>query len=169
MDLLKLSTDWAKAEVFSAKVVWLFSILALVTALGFWLWGKTAMAKAFTGPVLIMAILWVVIGGGLFAANKPRIKQFETAYNNNAKAFAKTELQRTAKSQRELAMVFKILPALLIVAGLLILLLPGVWGRSIGITLGILTVFLMAVDSNTAARNTAYHQQLKKINEEYGR
>ena len=39
MDIIKLSTDWAKAEVFSAKIVWLFSVIELLAAIGFWYWG----------------------------------------------------------------------------------------------------------------------------------
>ena len=30
MDIIKLSTDWAKAEVFSARIVWLFSVVELL-------------------------------------------------------------------------------------------------------------------------------------------
>ena len=35
MDILKLSTDWAKAEVFSAKIVLLLSLLIFLAAFGF--------------------------------------------------------------------------------------------------------------------------------------
>lgn len=163
MDLLKLSTDWAKAEVFSAKMVWLFSIIVLMTALGFSYWGKTAMAKAFVWPMLVAGALLIAVGAGLFIANKPRITQFEQAFQYNSTAFAQQELQRTSKSQKDLSTVFKALPALLIIAALVILFLPTPIGRSIGVTLALLTAFLMAVDSNTDARNTAYHEQLKTI------
>ena len=53
MDILKLSTDWAKAEVFSAKISLLLSILFFLAAVGFWQLGKTAMAKAFVWPMLV--------------------------------------------------------------------------------------------------------------------
>ena len=53
MDIIKLSTDWAKAEVFSAKIVWLFSAIEIIAAIGFWYWGKTVMAKAFIWPLLV--------------------------------------------------------------------------------------------------------------------
>lgn len=167
MDLLKLSTDWAKAEVFSAKIVWAFSIIVLLVALGFWYWGKTAMAKAFVWPMLLSGLFLVAVGAGLFFANKPRIEQFELAHRNDPKGFIQQELQRTAKSQKDLETVFIALPVILIVTGLLILFVPSATGRGIAITLGLLAVFLMAVDSNTGARNTAYHEQLKKINNEH--
>lgn len=163
MDLLKLSTDWAKAEVFSAKIVWIFSIIVILVALGFWFWGRTAMAKAFFWPLLVSGLFLITVGAGLFFANKPRIAQFEKEYQSNPTEFAQKELQRTTKSQKDLATVFKILPLLLVLAGLLIYFLPSPTWRAISITLGLLVVFLMAIDSNTDARNTAYHEQLKKI------
>lgn len=167
MDLLRLSTDWAKAEVFSAKIVWIFSMVILVVALGFWYWGKTSMARAFVWPMLVSGVFLVAVGAGLFFANKPRIMQFEQAYHINPKEFVQQELQRTAKSQKELTMVFRVLPLLLIVSGLLILFFPSPTWRGIAITLGVLVIFLMAVDSNTDARNSVYHEQLKRISNEY--
>ena len=163
MDLLKLSTDWAKAEVFSAKMVWLVSIFVLATALGFSYWGKTIMAKAFIWPMLISGILLVAIGAGLFFTNRPRITQFEQTYREDPSAFLQQELQRTAKSQKELSLVFIVLPALLILAALLILFVPSPAWRGIAITLALFAVLLMAIDSNTDARNTRYHEQLKKM------
>ena len=61
MDIVKLSMDWAKAEVFSAKIAWLFSAVEIVTAIGFWRLGKTAMAKAFVWPFLVAGLFLVAI------------------------------------------------------------------------------------------------------------
>lgn len=169
MEILKLSTDWAKAEVFSAKMVWLFSIIVLVSAFGFWYWGKTTMAKSFVWPLVVSGLFLVAVGAGLFFANNPRISQFEQASGSNPASFVRQELQRTNKSQKDLATVFKVLPILLVVSGLMILFLPSPNWRAIGITIGLLTLFLMVVDSNTDARNTIYHEQLKSLNDESGR
>ena len=162
---MELSTDWAKAEVFSAKMVGLYSLLILFVAIGFWQLGKTAMAKAFVYPLLVAAAVILLIGAGLYWANKPRITQFVSEYNSNPQIFVQKEIERTAKSKRELAMVFKVLPAIIIVAALLILFFDAPWCRAIGITSILVMVSLMVVDSNTDARNTAYHQQLLKIDQ----
>ena len=77
MDILKLSTDWAKAELFSARIVGLFSIIVLLSAAGFAYWGKTTMAKAFVIPVVVSGVLLITVGIGLYAANKPRIARPE--------------------------------------------------------------------------------------------
>src|ERR1700751_2976605 len=110
MDLLKLSVEWAKAEVFSAKIVWLFSIITLVGAAGFSFWGRTPTAKAFVIPLLVSGAFLLAIGIGLYTANHPRIAQFENEYYADAEAFAKKEIARTADSHGPLKLVFIILP-----------------------------------------------------------
>jgi hypothetical protein len=160
MDILKLSIDWAKAEVFSAKIVLLLSLIFFLATFGFWQLSKTAMAKAFVWPMLVAGLLIATISAGLYFANKPRITQFETAYNINAKAFIQTETERTAKSQHDLALVFKVLPLIIIAAALLIMFVNTPLWRAIGITTIVLMTTLMLIDSNTGARNTIYHQEL---------
>lgn len=160
-DIIKLSTDWAKAEVFSGKMVWLFSVIVLLSAIGFLYLGRTAMAKAFVWPLLVAGFFLIAVGAGLVFANQPRIAQFEKAYRQDPGGFVQQEIQRTAGSQKQLVWVFRILPALIIIAAAIILGLPGSpnW-RSISIVLIITAAFLMIVDSNTDSRNSIYHSQL---------
>ncbi|HEV3221449.1 MAG TPA: hypothetical protein VGZ90_01155 [Puia sp.] len=160
MDILKVSMDWARAEVFSAKVCLLLSLLLFLAAFGFWQLGKTEMAKAFVWPMLVASVLIVAVSAGLYFANKPRISQFERSYNTNAKAFVQTETERTANSQNQLALVFKVLPLIIVAAALLIVFVNKPLWRAIGITTIALMTILMFIDSNTNARNTAYHQRL---------
>ena len=160
MDIIKLSTDWARAEVFSAKIVWLFSVVELLAAIGFWYWGRTAIAKAFTWPLLVMGLFLIAVGAGLYAANQPRIARFENEYQREPKAFFASEIQRTEKSQGDLALVFKILPVIIIIAAMVILLAPASFWRVAAVTVILNAAFLMVVDSNTDARNDAYHTQL---------
>ncbi|HWK07830.1 MAG TPA: hypothetical protein VNS58_29565 [Puia sp.] len=164
MDIIKLSTDWARAEIFSAKIVWLFSLVESLAALGFWYWGRTAIAKIFLWPLLVMGLFLVAVGAGLYAANQPRIARFENESRHDPKAFLETEIQRTAKSQRDLASVFKILPAIIIVAAAVIAFAPANGWRAISVTVILTAAFLMVVDSNTTARNDDYHNQLLEIN-----
>ncbi len=105
-------------------------------------------------------ILLIAIGTGLYMANKPRIEQFRTAYTNNPQDFVTKEIARTAQSKKELDRVFIILPAIIMVACILIMLFPGVHWRAISVTLILTLVFLMVVDSNTQQRNKIYHEQL---------
>jgi hypothetical protein len=160
--MLKLSTDWARVELFSAKIVWLFSFIQLLSATGFTLWGRTAMAKAFIIPFFVSAAFLIAIGIGLYTANKPRIAQFEKEYKTNATSFAKKEIERTKKSDGELRLVFKILPAIIILSSFCLMLFGSSNWRAICATLILASAFLMTVDSNTSARNAAYHEELLK-------
>ena len=160
MDIIKWSTDWARAEVFSAKIVWLFSGIELLTAIGFWYWGRTTMARAFIWPLLVMGLFLIAVGTGLYAANHPRIAQFENDYSHDKAAFLEAEIQRTSNSQRSLALVFRTLPAIIIVAAIVIMLAPASIWRAIAVSIILTAAFLMVVDSNTEARNDAYHSQL---------
>jgi hypothetical protein len=163
MDIIKLGTDWAKAEVFSARIVWLFSALEIGAAIGFWYWGKTAMAKGFVWPLLVAGFFLAAVGSGLYFANHPRITKFETECHRNSELFLQKEIQRTAESKRQLALVFKILPTVVIIAAIMILFVPVSLWRAIAITTIITAAFLMVVDSNTEARNDIYNSQLSSI------
>jgi ABC-2 type transport system permease protein len=163
MDIVKLSTDWARAEIFSAKIVCLFSAIQIIAAIGFWYFGRTAMARAFVWPMLLCGLLLVAVAAGLYFANNPRVEQFEKEGLRDPVAFAKTEIQRTATSQRQLQLVFKILPAIIILAAIMIMLIPTALWRAVAISLISTTAFLMVVDSNTEARNDAYHIQLLSL------
>ncbi len=160
MDILKAGIDWAKAEVFSSKISLLLALLFFLAAFGFLQSGKTAMAKAFVWPMMVAGVFMVAVSAGLYFANKPRISQFETAYNNDAKSFVQNETARTAKSQHDLGMVFKVLPLIIVAAALLIVFVNKPLWRAIGITTIALMTILMFIDSNTDARNTEYHQRL---------
>jgi hypothetical protein len=160
MDILKLSTDWAKGEVFSAKMVLLLSLLFFLAAISFSQLGKTAMAKGFVWPLLLAGVIFLAVSAGLYFANKPRITQFQTAYNTDPKTFVQMETMRTAKSQKDLALVFKVLPFIIIAAALSFVFVNKPLWRAIGITTIAVMTVLLFIDSNTDARNTAYHQHL---------
>jgi len=167
MDILKLSTEWAKAELFSAKIVWMFSFIVLLTAIGFAVLGKTAMARSYVIPLMVAAVFLIAVGIGLYAANRPRIAQFEQEYKKQAAAFVEKEIARATKSEGELKLILKILPAIAIVAAIFLLFFSSEHIKAISITLLLLVGFLMAVDSNTSARNTAYRTELLKYYERW--
>jgi hypothetical protein len=118
------------------------------------------MAKPLVWPLLIAGLFLAAVSAGLYFANKPRIAQFEAAYRNNADSFIQSEIARTAKSKHDLALVFKVLPAIIIAAALLIMFSQAPLWRAIGITTILLMTLLIFIDSNTDARNSAYHQNL---------
>lgn len=161
MEILKFATEWAKAEVFSARFFIFFGFLLLAASSGFKQLGKTEMAKAYILPTLIAGLLILAVGIGIFFANKSRMNSFVEAYNNNPTEFVQTELDRTKKIMGEYRnIVFKIIPFIIIVAALVIVFIDKPFWRAAAITTIAMMVVILLVDSNANARVVNYHKQL---------
>ena len=167
MEILKASTDWAKAEVFSSQFFIFFGILFLLGSIGFWQLGKSEVAKAFIVPMLVAGILILTVGVGIFSANKSRISSFTKAYNTDAQAFVQSEIIRTEKSMGEYQnIVFKIIPFIIIGSCLLIIFLDKPSWRAISITTIAMMVVILLVDNNANSRIEDYHEQLMLASKE---
>lgn len=167
MDLLKLATDWAKAEVFSTRFFIIFAILFLIASVGFWQLGKTEIAKAYIIPTLVAGSLLLIIGLGLFYTNKSRIKQFETAYNNNPVTFVEGELERAESTLKEYKnIVFTAIPIIIASCALLLIFLnTPIWRASMITTIAMLVVILL-VDGTAHGRIDVYNKQLLMVKKE---
>ena len=162
MDILKLSTDWAKAEVFSTRFFIFFAILFLIACIGFWQLGKTDIAKAYVIPTLVAGVLLMTIGLGLFYTNKSRIIEFETAYNSDAAAFVESEIARAESTLKEYkTIVFKVIPIIIVVAALLIIFINTPSWRAISITTIAMMIVILLVDGTAHARIDVYYEQLQ--------
>jgi hypothetical protein len=164
MDLLNLSTEWAKNEVFSTRFFILFAILFFIASVGFWLLGKTDLAKAYVIPTSVAATLLMIVGLGLFYTNKSRIRQFNEEYNTNYISFYESELKRTESTLKEYKVVFKVIPILIIVAALLILFLNSTTIRAISITTIAMLIIVLLIDGTAHSRIESYNKSLKELN-----
>ncbi|WP_297693627.1 hypothetical protein, partial [uncultured Eudoraea sp.] len=136
MEILKIATEWSKAEVFSARFFIFFAILFLTASIGFRQLGKTEMAKAYIIPTLVVGLLLMAVGVGIFFANKSRVTSFAEAYNANPTEFVKSEITRTEKSIGEYRTnVFKIIPYIIVAAALLIVFVDKPVWRATAITI----------------------------------
>lgn len=164
MDALKLALDWAKAEMFSSSFFVLAGILFLSASLGFWKMGKTELARAFTTPLLVVGALLLIIGLGLFFTNKSRAARFPAAHQADPAAFVASEIERAEKTLAEFRnVVFKAIPAIVVVAALLIAFVDKpVWRAASMATIAMMAVIWL-VDSNAAARIEAYKADLERI------
>ena len=79
MEIIKLSTDWAKAEIFSSAFFIAFGVLFISASFEFLQIGKSDIAKAFLTPTLVAGSLLLIIGVGLCYANITRYNTFEEA------------------------------------------------------------------------------------------
>lgn len=163
MELLKLATEWAKAEVFSTRFFILFAILFLIASVGFWQLGKTDLAKAYILPMLIAGVLLMTIGLGLFYTNKSRINQFEKAFHNDVASFYNSEIERTESTLKEYSIVFKVIPILIILGALVILFVNTPTWRAIGITSITMLMVILLVDGTAHSRIEVYHKVLKSM------
>ena len=165
MEVINYSVEWARGEVFSARIIALIGVFVLLCAAGFYFWGKTAMARAYWMPLAVSGAFLMVVAAGLFAANQPRIKAFQEQYQKSPESFVKAEIARTAKSDGDLTtIVYRILPAIVIVCALGAMFIARDGWRAWFITLMMLGALLMAVDSNTRARNAEYRTKLMEAN-----
>ncbi|MDT0538936.1 hypothetical protein [Croceitalea sp. P059] len=164
MEILKIATEWAKSEVFSARFFIFFAILFLIASVGFWQLGKTEMAKAYIIPTLVVGLLILAVGVGIFFTNKSRITSFEEAYQEDPTEFVKSEIIRTEKSMGEYkTIVFKVIPLLIVVAALLIIFVDKPIWKATAITTIAMMIVILFVDSNADTRIQAYHQQLQLV------
>ena len=163
MELLKLATEWAKAEVFSTRFFIFFAILFLFASIGFWQLGKTDLAKAYIIPTLVAGLLLLIIGSGLNYTNIQRVKQFEKDFKTDASAFYQSEIERSESTLKEYTVVFKVIPILIFVAALLILFINTPTWRAIGITTIAMLIVILLVDGTAHSRIEAYHKELKLV------
>ncbi len=160
MEILRAATEWARAEVFSTRFFILFAILFLTASIGFWQLGKSELAKAYIIPMLVAGVLLMTIGVGLFFTNKSRITQFETAYHRDASAFVASEIARAERTLNEYKTVFKVIPIIIIVAGLLIIFVNTPTWRAAAITTIAMMIVILLVDGTAHARMDTYYKQL---------
>ncbi|MEZ4849919.1 MAG: hypothetical protein R3B93_15155 [Bacteroidia bacterium] len=164
MDILKLATEWAKSEVFSARFFIFFAILFLTASIGFWQLGKTEMSKAYIIPTLVAGLLILAVGVGIFFTNKSRVRSFARSYHENPTEFVKSEIIRTEKSIGEFrTIVFKVIPFIIIAAALIIVFVDKPIWRAAAITTIAMMVAILSVDSNANARIIEYKKQLELV------
>ncbi|MBQ4804155.1 hypothetical protein J8L88_14930 [Aquimarina sp. MMG015] len=167
MDILKTSTDWAKAELFSTPFFILFGVIFIAASLGFWQLGKTDMARAYIIPTVVAGSLLVIIGLGLFFTNKSRITEFKKAYNSDTTTFVTSELQRTQSTLNEYKnVVFTAVPIIIAACALFILFInTPIWRASMITTIAMLVVILL-IDGTAHARIDVYQKQLLAVEKE---
>ncbi|HAA13711.1 MAG TPA: hypothetical protein DCE41_19265 [Cytophagales bacterium] len=169
MEILRIATDWAKAEVFSSKFFLLFGGMFILASIGFWRLGQTEVAKSFVYPTLVAGILLLAVGFGIFFTNQARATSFATAYESDSAAFIDSEINRSEQSMKEYRnIVFKVIPCIIIVAALLIIFIDKPIWRAISITTIAMMTCILLVDSNANRRVEAYNEQLLMAKEQGG-
>ena len=164
MDLLKSSTDWARAEVFSTSFFIVFGVMFLLGSVSFWYLGKSDIAKSYVIPSMVAGGVLLIIGLGLCYTNITRISAFETAYNSDALAFLESEITRAESTLNEYkTVVFKAIPLILAACAIGIIFLSApIWRASLITAVAMLVVILL-VDGTAHGRIDTYHKYLLSV------
>ncbi len=161
MDILKASTDWAKAEVFSTTFFIIAGVLFLAAGIGFWRLGQTDLAKAYIIPMLVAGALLLIIGFGLFFTNISRISSFEKAYQSDAPAFIQSEIKRVDDTLQEYkTVVFTAIPFIIIAFALILFFVNTPIWRAISMTAIAMLIVILLIDGTAHARIADYKKQL---------
>ncbi len=163
MDTLNVATQCARDEIFSSKFFIVAAVIFIAGAIGFWVIGKSELAKSFTTPMLVCGTLLLVIGVGLVYNNQTRVKNFTETYNKDKIEFIKLEIERTEKTiiQTEKT-IFRWIPIIIIIAALLIIFIDKPAWRAASISIIAMMIVLLFVDSNSHSRIKAYNEILKE-------
>ncbi len=161
MDIVKTATDWARAEMLSAAVFFLFGLAFLLASLGFWQLGKTDLAGRFVIPMGVAGVLLLILGAGLYYSAQAQMAGISTLYAADPAAFLAAEIARADKGTNvyriAVSMVF---PAIIAACALLIPFLEApVWRAGLMTSIAMFTVLLL-IDANANARLTEYRAQL---------
>lgn len=161
MDIVKVATEWAKAEVISAKVFIFFGIIFIITSIGFWQLGKTELSKAFIFPTLIAGTLLLAAGGGFYFGNTSRVSNFETEYKTDPHSFVQSEIDRTQQTINTYKNVaFKVFPGIIALAAILMIFVDRPLWRAIFITVMAFLIVMLFIDIHANDRMKEYHNQL---------
>lgn len=166
MDILKIATDWAKAELVSTSFFILAGLIFACISFGFWQFGKTELAKAYIIPMLVVGLLLMTIGFGLFFTNKSRITQFETAYKKDKTEFVNAEIKRVDATLKEYTnVVFTGIPFIIMACGLGIFFMSSpIWRSSFISAIAMLAIILL-IDGLAYARIDEYNKALQEVDQ----
>lgn len=161
MDILKTSTDWAKAELWSNGFFALFGVMFVVASLLFWLRGETDMARAFVLPMFAAGVLILILGGGLFYGTLKSLAGFAPAIAEDRAGFVASEIERVDRTVAQYGTaVFKVMPLMIAGAAMMIVFVHNPGWRAAFITAIVFLGLIMLIDSNANARLEAYKTTL---------
>lgn len=161
MDILKIATDCAKAEVLSTSFFVLCGIGFIALSFSFWQFAKTDLARAYIIPALVVGSLLLIIGIGLFFTNKSRVSSFSHSYEQDASTFVKSEITRVEHTLKEYKIiVFTIIPLIVSVCAVLLVFMDKPLWRASAIMIIAMMVVILLIDGLAHARIELYKERL---------
>ena len=163
MDILKTAHEWAKVELVTTKIFMLSGIVFIAIGTGFWLLGKSDVARSFIWPQIVVGVLLLSVGVGLHVAYLNRMNGYLDAFNKDVLSFVQSEIDYANKTIASYeGTVFKVIPLIVAVASILIVFIHQPIWRAICIsTIAMMTV-IMTIDGTANVWMKEYKQQMEE-------
>ena len=162
MDFIQHSINWARGEIFEGIVVGVFGVLMIIISILFWRLGVTPNAKAMFLPLLAVGLLFAVTGVFMGFNNHRRITLFEKEYQKTPITFIEAEKKRVEDFQPLYTFTLILAPVCFAIAVAIFWLSLNPHLRAIGISLVIIGLAGLVIDSFSKERADTYYTKIQR-------
>ena len=167
MELIDYTNKWLAGEIFEGKSILIAGLCLLVLTIIVWRVGSTDYARAILLPMLVVAILHIGIGAGMFVYNKQRIPQFEEQYSQQTtQEYLESENARVNEFMKIYPKVIIFAAISFIVAICLFAFYTIPWLRATALALIYLALSCLVIDYFSKERGMIYQQELNEQREQ---
>ena len=167
MELIDYTNKWLAGEIFEGKSILIAGLCLLVLTIIVWRVGSTDYARAILLPMLVVAILHIGIGAGMFVYNKQRIPQFEEQYSQQTtQEYLESENARVDEFMKIYPKVIIFAAISFIVAICLFAFCTTPWLRATALALIYLALSCLVIDYFSKERGMIYQQELNEQREQ---
>ena len=167
IELIDYTKKWLAGEIFEGKSILIAGLCLLVLTIIVWRVGSTDYARAILLPMLVVAILHIGIGAGMFVYNKQRIPQFEEQYSQQTtQEYLESENARVNEFMKIYPKVIIFAAISFIVAICLFAFCTIPWLRATALALIYLALSCLVIDYFSKERGMIYQQELNEQREQ---
>ena len=167
MELIDYTNKWLAGEIFEGKSILIAGLCLLVLTIIVWRVGSTDYARAILLPMLVVAILHIGIGAGMFVYNKQRIPQFEEQYSQQTtQEYLESENARVDEFMKIYPKVIIFAAISFIVAICLFAFCTTPWLRATALAFIYLALSCLVIDYFSKERGMIYQQELNEQREQ---
>ena len=160
MEFIQHTINWCKGEIVEGSMVALWGALIVIVSTLFRKFGATPFTKAMFVPLLVVGLLCLIVGGSLVVNNNRRIIAYQKAYEINPREFIQSEKERTDNFIKWYPYTMYITAVIIMVGIGCYLFWASAWGRAIGLSLLLLGLSVLFLDSFSEERADIYHQAI---------
>lgn len=166
MEIIRATSDWAKAEIVSSLFFIFFGLIYIIGSICSWKLGNSPLSKALFIPLMIAGGLLFVAGISFYLSSKSKLDSFEKEFMEDSSSTIKAEITKAKSTIRTYKNVaLKVFPAIMILGFLIFLFSDTPIVKAICISVIAFLLVLVVLDSLALKRMETYHQKLELANE----